>query len=404
MGKFQGTDYYNIESLLSDEERMIRDTIRKFVDEKVLPIIEKHNREATFPSNLIPEMAQLGIYGATLKGYGCAGINNVAYGLIMQELERGDSGIRSFASVQSALVMYPIYSFGSEEQKERWLPRLAKGEVIGCFGLTEPDYGSDPGGMLTTAVKNSDHYILRGTKMWITNGSIADLTVVWAKVKDAGAGLPAGQAGMPMAPEIRGFLVEKETKGFNSKTVEGKFSFRTSDTAELVFDDCKIPEENLLPKTKGLGSALKCLNQARYGIAWGAVGSAMACYEEALEYAKTRIQFDKPIASFQLVQQKLTYMVTEITKAQLLCIQLGRLKDQGKVTPGQISLAKRNNVYHALEIARSARDLLSANGIVDEYSVGRHMCNLETVKTYEGTHDIHTLIIGEDITGISAFQ
>jgi glutaryl-CoA dehydrogenase len=388
MVKFKGSDYYNIENLFSEEERMIRDTIRKFVDDKVLPLIEKHNRESTFPTYLIPEMAQLGIYGATMQGYECAGINNVAYGLIMQELERGDSGVRSFASVQSALVMHPIYSFGSDKQKDYWLPKLAKGEAVGCFGLTEPDFGSNPGGMITTATKNSSGYVLRGTKMWITNGSLADVAVVWAKYNG----------------DIRGFLVERGTKGFSAKPVEGKFSFRTSDTAELVFDDCEIPDESILPKSKKLASALSCLNQARYGIAWGAVGSAMACYDEALQYSKTRIQFNKPIASFQLVQQKLTNMVTEITKAQLLCLQLGRLKDQGKITHGQISMAKRNNVYHALEIARSARDIRSANGIVDEYQVGRHLCNLETVKTYEGTHDIHTLIIGEDITGIQAYR
>ena len=388
MGKFKGVDFYHIEGLFSEEERMIRDTVRKFVDDKILPIIEKHNREATFPTHLIPEMGELGLLGANLQGYGCAGVNDVAYGLIMQELERGDSGIRSFSTVQGSLAMFPIYSFGSADQKEQWLPRMAKGEVVGCFGLTEPDFGSNPGGMRTTAVKDGDHYILNGAKMWITNGSIADLAVVWAKLNG----------------QIQGFLVEKGTEGFKARAVEGKFSFRASDTAELVLDDCKIPQVNLLPGTKGLGSPLKCLNQARYGIAWGAVGAAMACYDEALEYARNRIQFDKPIASFQLVQEKLTYMITEITKAQLLCLQLGRLKEEGKVTPAQISLAKRNNASQALEIARMARDILAANGIVDEYQVGRHMCNLETVKTYEGTHDIHTLIIGEDITGISAFR
>ena len=388
MGKFKGVDFYHIEGLFSEEERMIRDTVRKFVDDKILPIIEKHNREATFPAHLIPEMGELGLLGANLQGYGCAGVNDVAYGLIMQELERGDSGIRSFSTVQGSLAMFPIYSFGSADQKEQWLPRMAKGEVVGCFGLTEPDFGSNPGGMRTTAVKDGDHYILNGAKMWITNGSIADLAVVWEKLNG----------------QIQGFLVEKGTEGFKARAVEGKFSFRASDTAELVLDDCKIPQVNLLPGTKGLGSPLKCLNQARYGIAWGAVGAAMACYDEALEYARNRIQFDKPIASFQLVQEKLTYMITEITKAQLLCLQLGRLKEEGKVTPAQISLAKRNNASQALEIARMARDILAANGIVDEYQVGRHMCNLETVKTYEGTHDIHTLIIGEDITGISAFR
>jgi len=386
MGTFQGVDYYEIDSLLTEEERMVRATVRQFVEERVLPTIRDHYRNGTFPRDLIPQMAELGLYGGNLQGYGCAGLNNVAYGLIMQELERGDSGVRSFVSVQSALVMYPIYTFGSQKQKEKWLPKLAKGEVIGCFGLTEPDFGSNPGGLRTRAVKEGDSWILNGTKMWITNGTLAHLAVVWARCEE----------------HIRGFLVEKGTKGFGTRQQHGKLSMRASDTSELIFEDCRIPTENLLPGTTGLKSALMCLNQARYGIAWGAIGAAMACYDEALNYAKGRVQFERPIAGYQLVQEKLVYMITEITKAQLLCIQLGRLKDQGKATPGRISLAKRNNVYHALEIARLARDILAANGIIDDYQVMRHLCNLETVKTYEGTHDIHTLIVGEDITGMSA--
>ncbi len=327
--------------------------------------------------------------GANLpEKYGCAGVNNVAYGLMMQELERGDSGIRSFASVQGALVMYPIYAFGSETQRRKWLPALANGEKIGCFGLTEPDHGSDPGGMETTAVKDGNNYILNGAKMWITNGSVADVAVVWAKLDGV----------------VRGFLVEKGASGFSAPEMMNKHSLRASVTSELVFQDCRIPADNLLPESKGLASPLSCLTQARYGIAWGVIGAAMACYHEALTYAKTRIQFNKPIASFQLVQQKLVYMLTEITKMQLLALQLGRLKDQKKMKFTQVSLAKRNNVYQALEIARLARDMLGANGITSEYQSMRHMCNLETVKTYEGTHDIHTLIIGGDVTGIPAFS
>ncbi|MCI0415557.1 acyl-CoA dehydrogenase family protein [bacterium] len=367
---------------------MVRDTIREFVNDKVLPVIEKHNREATFPMHLIGPIAELGILGATLKGYGCAGLNNVAYGLIMQELERGDSGLRSFASVQGSLVMYPIYSFGSEEQKQYWLPELAAGRKIGCFGLTEPDFGSNPGGMLTKAVREGNTWVLNGTKRWITNGSIADVAVVWARTDEG----------------IRGFLVEKGAKGFTTMDQKGKFSLRASVTSELIMEDCRIPAENILPGSKGLASPLSCLNQARYGIAWGAIGAAMACYDEAVNYAKTRIQFDKPIASFQMVQEKLVYMLSEITKGQLLCLQLGRLKDQGKVTAQQVSLAKMNNVYHALQIARTARDILGASGITDEYQCGRHLCNLESVFTYEGTHNIHTLILGEWITGIPAYK
>ncbi len=389
MPKFQGVDYYNIDALLSEDELMVRNTVREFVDEQVLPIIEKHNRESTFPAQLVGQMAELGLFGATLPAkYGCAELNNVAYGLMMQELERGDSGIRSFASVQSGLVMYPIFTFGSDEQKDCWLPKLAKGEKIGCFGLTEPDFGSNPGGLITRAEKKDGGFLLNGAKMWITNGTIADVAVVWAKLDG----------------EIRGFLVEKGTKGFDAPEMHGKHSLRASVTSELVFQDCLIPAENLLPKTGGLKSPLMCLSQARYGIAWGALGASMACYDAALQYALSRKQFDKPIAAFQLTQEKLVYMITEITKGQLLCLQLGRLKDQNKARFTQISMAKRNNVYHALEIARVAREILGANGILDEYPVMRHAANLESVKTYEGTHEMHTLIIGEDITGLAAFN
>lgn len=388
MPKFQGIDYYDTDSLLSEEEILVRNTVREFVDGNVLPIIEKHNRASTFPMDLVPKMGELGLLGSTLPSkFGCAEMNNVAYGLVMQELERGDSGIRSFASVQSALVMYPIYAFGSEEQKDYWLPKLARAEKIGCFGLTEPDYGSNPAGMITRAEEHSDSYVLNGAKMWITNGTIADVAVVWAKLNGI----------------VHGFLVEKGTKGFSAPEMTGKHSLRASVTSELIFQDCEIPKHNLLPRTEGLRSPLMCLNQARYGIAWGAIGAAMACYACALDYAKSRIQFGKPIASFQITQEKLVYMLTEITKAQLLCLQLGRLKDQGKLRFQQVALAKRNNVHHALEIGRIAREILGANGILDEYPIMRHMANLESVKTYEGTHEMHTLIVGEDITGISAF-
>ncbi|HTK83223.1 MAG TPA: acyl-CoA dehydrogenase family protein [Bacteroidota bacterium] len=388
MMKFQGVDYYNIESLLSEEELLVRNTVREFVDDNVLPIIEKHNRAGTFPLDLVKKMADLGMFGSTLPAkYGCAEMNNVAYGLVMQELERGDSGVRSFASVQSALVMYPIFTFGSDAQKDNWLPKLAGGDKIGCFGLTEPDFGSNPGGMITRAEKKGSGYVLNGAKMWITNGTIADIAVVWAKLNG----------------EVKGFLVEKGTKGFSAPEMTGKHSLRASVTSELIFQDCEIPEENLLPNSGGLKSPLMCLNQARYGIAWGGIGAAMACYDAALNYAKSRIQFGKPIASFQITQEKLVHMVSEITKAQLLCLQLGRLKDQNKLRYQQVSMAKRNNVYIALEIARVAREILGANGILDEYPVMRHMANLESVKTYEGTHEMHTLIIGEDITGIQAY-
>jgi glutaryl-CoA dehydrogenase len=388
MGKFRGVDYYEIEELLTEQERMVRDTARAFVDEEVLPVIRMHHRAGTFPTALIPKMGALGFFGANLKGYGCAGISNVAYGLMMQELERGDSAIRSCASVQGALVMYPIHAFGSETQRERWIPTLAGGKAVGCFGLTEPDHGSDPGGMTTRAVKVRDGFLLNGAKMWITNGTLADVAVVWAKLEG----------------EVCGFLVERGTTGFRAPEIEGKFSLRASVTSELIFEDCLIPETNILPQARGLKAAFMCLNQARYGIAWGAVGAAMACYDTALSYATSRIQFGKPIASFQLVQDKLVTMLTEITKAQLLCLRLGRLKDAGRLKHSQVSLAKRNNVASALDIARLARDILGAAGIVDEHPVIRHLLNLETVKTYEGTHDIHTLILGRDITGISAFE
>jgi len=389
MPSFQSPDYYLIDSSLSQDEILVRNTIREFVEENVIPVIEMHNRNGTFPIQLVKKMADLDLFGATLPAkYGCAGLNNVAYGLMMQELERGDSGIRSFASVQSALVMYPIYTFGSEQQKDFWLPKLAKGEKIGCFGLTEPDFGSNPGGMVTRAERRNDGFLINGAKMWITNGTIADVAVVWAKLNG----------------EIKGFLIEKGTKGFSAPEMKGKHSLRASVTSELVFQDCLIPDANLLPGSGGLKCPLMCLSQARYGIAWGALGAAMACYDAALQYSKSRIQFDRPIASFQMTQEKLVHMITEITKGQLLCTQLGRLKDQNKATFSQISMAKRNNVYHALEIARMAREILGANGILDEYPVMRHAANLESVKTYEGTHEMHTLIIGEDITGIPAYK
>jgi glutaryl-CoA dehydrogenase len=337
---------------------------------------------------VVPQLGELGIFGATLKGYGCAGLSNVAYGLIMQELERGDSGLRSFASVQSGLVMYPIHRFGSDPQKDRWLPALQRGAAIGCFGLTEPDHGSDPGGMATRAVRQGDHYVLNGTKLWITNGSVADVAVVWAKDETG---------------EVGGYLVERGTPGFGTLDIHGKFSMRASVTSELSFQDCRIPLANRLPGAKGLKAPLACLSQARYGIAWGAVGAAQACYDWALQYGQTRVQFGKPIAGFQLVQRKLVWMVTEITKAQLLCLQLGRLKDGPGVRPQQVSMAKMNNVAMALETARMARDILGAAGIVDEHPIIRHLLNLETVNTYEGTQDIHTLIIGRDITGLDAF-
>ena len=386
---FEGADYFDVESLLSEEEVMVRNSVREFVSKEVVPVVEKHYRNGTFPIDLVPKMAELGLLGTTFpEKYSCANLNYVSYGLVNQELERGDSGIRSFVSVQSSLVMYPIFAFGSDEQKNKWLPLLGKGEKIGCFGLTEPDYGSNPGGMLTKAEKVDGGFHLNGAKMWITNGTIADVAVVWAKLDGV----------------VRGFLVEKEFKGFTAPEMKGKHSLRASVTSELIFDNVFIPEENLLPKTEGLKNALMCLNQARYGIAWGVVGSMMACYDTALSYAKTRIQFSKPIAAFQLTQDKLVYMISEITKAQLLNLQLGRLNDKGNAKHYQVSLAKRNNCEKALEIAHISREILGANGITDEYPVMRHAANLESVKTYEGTHEMHTLIIGENITGISAFE
>jgi len=389
MNSFKGVDYYNIESLLSSEEIMIRDTVRKFVSDNVIPIIEKHNRESTFPIDLVPQIAELGLLGNTLpQKYGCADLNYVSYGLLAQELERGDSGIRSFVSVQSSLVMFPIFSFGSEEQKDYWLPLLANGKKIGCYGLTEPDYGSNPSGMVTKAEKADGGFLLNGAKMWITNGTIADVAVVWAKLDGI----------------VRGFIVEKGMKGFTAPEMKGKHSLKASVTSELIFDNVFLPEKNLLPKTEGLKNALMCLNQARYGIAWGVVGSMMDCYDSALNYAISRKQFSKPIAGYQMTQEKLVYMLTEITKAQLLNLQLGRLMDKKEAKHVHVSMAKRNNCEKALEIARIAREIHGANGILDEYPVMRHAANLESVKTYEGTHEMHTLIIGEDITGLPAFE
>jgi glutaryl-CoA dehydrogenase len=386
-------DYYDIESQLSADERMVRDTARKFVEEEYLPIVRAAFRDGYFPKQVIPRVAALGFLGANLpEEYGCTGLNNVAYGLINQELERGDSGLRSFVSVQSSLVMYPIYKFGSEAQKRRWLPKLASAAAIGCFGLTEPDYGSNPGGMRTRAVHENGGWRISGTKRWITNGSIADVALVWAKT----------EGDHPRS--IRGFLVERGTSGFSAPEMQGKFSLRASVTSELILEDCFVPDENVLPGTGGLKSPLMCLTQARYGISWGAIGAAIACYECALDYAKSRKVFSRPIGGYQLVQQKLVTMVTEITKAQLLCLRLGRLKDEGKLRPEQVSLAKMNNVSEALRIARLARDILGANGIADEYPVIRHMLNLETVNTYEGTEDVHRLTIGRDVTGLNAFE
>jgi glutaryl-CoA dehydrogenase len=388
MKGFENLDFVRFDTLLSEEERMVRDTVGAFVAEKVLPVIDRHNREGTFPKELIAPMAELGLFGASLTGYGCAGMNSVAYGLALQELERGDSGLRSFCSVQSALCMWPIFEYGSDAQKEKWLPAMARGEKIGCFGLTEPDFGSNPGGMITRAERKGTKWVLHGTKMWITNGTVADLAVVWARTEEG----------------IRGFLVEKGTPGYKAIEIHGKLSLRASDTAELAFDRCEIPEENLLPKAKGLKAPLSCLSQARYGIGWGVLGAAQGCFFEALSYSKNRVQFDRPIAGFQIVQQKLAWMATEITKGQLLALQVGRLKDEGRVTAPMISMLKANNVWIALETARKARDILGANGILDEYVSMRHMANLESVYTYEGTHDIHQLIIGETLTGIPAYH
>ena len=388
-------DFYDIDSVLSEEERAVRDSVRRFVDEKVLPIIGKCYVEGRFPKELIPEMAELGVLGANLpEEYGCAGLNNVAYGLIMQELERGDSGIRSFASVQGALVMYPIFAFGSDAQKKKWLPQMASGKVIGCFGLTEPDYGSNPAGMITMAKEQKDGtWILNGAKMWITNGSQAHAAVVWAKTN-----------GDKNEKSIRGFIVPTDSKGFKAKDQKGKLSLRASDTSELVMQDVHLPADAILPKSGGLKSPLMCLTQARYGISWGALGAAIACFEEASSYAKNRVMFGKPIGGFQIQQVRLADMLTEIIKGQLVSLHLGRLKDKGVLTPQQVSLAKRNNVSIATDIAREARRLLGANGILAEYASMRHMANLESVYTYEGTHDVHSLVLGQAVTGLSAFE
>ena len=389
MARFSGVDYLLIDSLLSEQELLVRQTARQFVEDRVVPVVRDCFRETRFPRELVPEMGRLGFLGANLEGYGCAGMSNVEYGLVMQELERGDSGLRSFASVQGGLVMYPLLTYGSDEQKERWLPKLRAGEAIGCFGLTEPGFGSNPAGMQTRARKDGDHWILNGEKTWITNGSAADVAIVWARAEEG----------------IRGFVIERGTSGFTASDLHGKMSMRVSITSSLALSDCRVPSSAMLPCAKGLKAALGCLSQARFGIGWGVVGAAMDCYETARQYTILRKQFDdKPIASHQLVQEKLADMITEITKAQLLALHSGRVKDQGKLEPAHISMLKRNNVRMALECARSSRDLLGANGIMDEYPIMRHMCNLETVKTYEGTDHIHTLVIGERVTGVAAYK
>ncbi|MGQ0553075.1 MAG: acyl-CoA dehydrogenase family protein [Planctomycetota bacterium] len=389
MSTYRGLDYYLLDELLSEEERMVRDTTRDFVTERVMPVIGEAYEKAEFPRALISAVGELGLLGANLpEEYGCAGMGPVAYGLICQELERGDSGLRSFVSVQGSLVMWPIFAYGSEEQKRRWLPPMAKGQAIGCFGLTEPDHGSDPGGMVTRATRDGDGWVLNGAKMWITNGTIADVALVWAKTDEG----------------VQGFLVEKGTKGFSAPEQKRKFSLRASVTSELVLDHVHVKDSARLPGVKGLKGPLNCLSQARYGIAWGAIGAAQACYDEALQYTKGREQFGKPLAGFQLVQAKLAHMVTEITAMQLICWRLGKLKESKQIRPQHVSLAKRNNVGRALEIARMARDMLGANGITAEYQCMRHMCNLESVYTYEGTNDIHTLILGQDVTGLAAFE
>jgi glutaryl-CoA dehydrogenase len=393
MARFQGIDYFDVDTLLSEEERMVRDTMREWVDDNLLPIIEEAYIGRQFPKEIIPQLAELGVYGANLpEEYGCAGLNNVAYGLMMQELERGDSGIRSFASVQGALCMYPIHAFGSEEQKQKYLPPMARGEVIGCFGLTEPDYGSNPSGMITTAKKDGDGWVINGAKMWITNGSMADIAIIWAKT-----------AGIDDPKSIRGFIVPTDAKGFTAKDQKGKLSLLASDTSELVLEDVRVGPEALLPESNGPKSPLMCLTQARYGIAFGVVGAAMACFDEALRYAKERVMFDTVIGAKQIQQVRLADMLTSITQGQLLCVQLGRLKDAGTMRPQQVSLAKRANCDMATDVAREARRLLGANGILVEYSAMRHMANLESVYTYEGTHDIHGLILGQDLTGLAAY-
>jgi glutaryl-CoA dehydrogenase len=382
-----GTDYYDIDELLVEDERLIRGTVRTFVEKQVLPEIGHCFREGRFPADLIPQLGVLGVLGANLHGHGCAGLGPVAYGLVMQELERGDSGLRSFASVQGSLVMWPILTFGTDEQRERWLPPLARGEAVGCFGLTEPDFGSNPAGMRTRARRHGADFVLNGAKRWITSGSIADVAIVWARVED----------------EFGAFLVERGTPGFTVRDIEGKLSLRASVTSELILEDVLVPASARLPGATTLGAALRTLNEARYGIAWGVLGAAMACYEEALAYARERVQFVRPIAGYQLTQNKLVDMLQELTKGQLLAWRLGRLKEAGRLRPGQISLAKRNNVHAALVIARTAREILGANGITDSYQCGRHMLNLESVSTYEGTHEMHTLIVGEEITGLAAY-
>ncbi|MDC0161270.1 acyl-CoA dehydrogenase family protein [Marine Group III euryarchaeote] len=388
MSKYEGVDFYNLDQHLTEEELMVRDLVRDWVDEEVLPIIEDYYTKGTFPLELIPKIGEMGLFGCNLAGYECAGLSNVAYGVICQELERGDSAIRSCVSVQGSLTMYPIHAFGTEDQKNKYLPGMAKGELIGCFGLTEPDHGSDPAGMETKAVDDGDSYVLNGAKMWITNGTIADLAIVWAKLDG----------------KIRGFIVEKGDKGFTAPEMKGKHSLRASITSELVFQDCRIPKDRLLPEVQGLKGPLSCLNQARFGIAWGSLGAAMGCFHSSVDYAKSRIMFKKPIASFQLVQNKLAWMLREITKGQLLAYHLGRAKDKGEATPEMISLGKMNNVDIALQIARNSRDIHGANGILNEYPIMRHMANLESVYTYEGTHDIHNLILGRWITGLQAFE
>ena len=389
--RFQGVDGIGLDAWLNEDERLVRASTRQFVEENLIPIIEACNRDSRFPKELVRPMGALGYYGANIHGYGCAGMSNVEYGLVMQELERGDSGLRSFVSVQSSLVMYPIHTFGSDEQKKEWLPQLATGEKLGCFGLTEPDFGSNPGGMRTRARKSGDDYVLNGEKMWITSGTLADVAVLWARMEEEDQ-------------RVRGFLVDTKSPGFRAYDVHEKWSLRASVTSGISLQDVRVPASALLPGTDGLKSALQCLNQARYGISWGALGAAMACYDTALQYALLRKQFrDQPIASHQLVQEKLVWMLTEISKGQLLALHVGRNKDAGKADPTHISMAKRNNVWMALECARIARDLLGANGITSDYPVMRHLMNLESVKTYEGTHDIHTLILGQSITGISAF-
>jgi glutaryl-CoA dehydrogenase len=387
---FRGVDYFCVDSLFSEEELMVRQTARRFADERISPLIRDCFRDARFPTELIPEMAELGFFGANLEGYGCAGMSNVEYGLIMQELERVDSGVRSFVSVQGALVMYPIFTYGSDEQKQNWLPRLQSGKAVGCFGLTEPDFGSNPAGMRATARRDGADWVLNGEKTWITNGSQSDVAVVWARGDDGA---------------VYGFLVERGTPGYTTSDIHGKWSMRASVTSSLSFADCRVKESDRLPGASGLKGPLACLSQARFGIGWGVIGAAMDCYETARQYAILRKQFDgRPIASHQLVQEKLAWMITEITKAQLLAVQAGRLKDQGKIEPAHISMLKRNNVAIALDCARLSRDLLGANGITDEYPVMRHLCNLETVKTYEGTDHIHALVIGEKVTGVAAYK